>query len=240
MAYAPYPLTYTPEPTVCAGGPQAGTKILQAWICSSSPWKATFSDLGIFACRDIYGDWCPGCNHAALSSHASGRAGDSGCPVVAGGHPHGHALAAWLVKNHKILGIQEVIWARRRWTNQTQTWRDYDGVSPHLDHVHWSQNSTGARYTTLGRIQSVAPTTTAPNAPVPGRSPVFLVMQKSTGYLWLIESAGGAVSNGRQLGRRTRIPDAEESLAIGSDVPYLGAVSDGTFGLLAKDRTVYS
>lgn len=158
MAFAPFTPSYTPEPTSCSPtGAKTGTRILQDWICDDSPWASSFTDLGIFACRDIFGGWCPNCDLDNLSAHASGRAGDSGCKVITGGNPAGAALANWLVANADILGIQEVIWNRRRWTNQTRQWRTYNGVSPHLDHVHWTQNASGARYLTLARIRSVAP-----------------------------------------------------------------------------------
>ena len=155
MAFAPFLPVYTPEPSRCASGVQPGTAALQEWITEDSPWAAHLTDLGTFNCRKIAGTnrW---------SSHASGRAGDSGVRVMATGHPAGHALAAWLVKNAGMLGVQEVIWNRRRWDNQSRRWRAYTGVSPHLDHVHWAQNTSGARHTTTARIKSVAPNATPP------------------------------------------------------------------------------
>lgn len=158
VVFAPFVASYTPEPTRCSGGARTGTLLLQDWICDASPWASALTDLGVYACRDIYGGWCPDCNRNHLSPHASGRSGDSGCRVIRGGNPAGTALANWLVANHQVLGIQEVIWNRRRWTNQTLAWHDYGGVSPHVDHVHWSLNESGARYLTTARIESVAPT----------------------------------------------------------------------------------
>lgn len=167
VAFAPFKIVYTPEPISCSStGAKSGTRILQDWICDESPWADDFIDLGIFACRDVFGDWCPDCDYDNLSSHASGRAGDSGTVSKEAGD----ALAAFLVANHAVLGIQEVIWYRRRWTNQTLEWRDYDGLSPHTDHVHWAQNLAGALYLTRDRLLSVipgAPTPTPPQEALP-------------------------------------------------------------------------
>jgi hypothetical protein len=149
MAYAAFSTAYTPEPTRCAGGVKPGTRILQDWICDESPWAASFYDLGTYVCRTIAGS-------SKLSSHASGRAGDSGCKVDPAPNPAGTALANWLVANAPILGVQECIWNRRRWDNQSG-WDSYGGVSPHLDHVHWSLNTSGGTYLTRERILSVAP-----------------------------------------------------------------------------------
>lgn len=159
MVFAPFAPTYTPEPTRCSStGARSGTIVLQAWACEESPWAPDLWDVGIFACRDVFGGWCPRCNYAHLSAHASGRSGDSGHNIIDNhSHPSGLAYAAWLVANAAVLGIQEVISNRRRWDNQSKAWKTYSGVSPHIDHVHWTLNESGARYLTLDRILSVAP-----------------------------------------------------------------------------------
>jgi hypothetical protein len=163
MAYAAFSTAYTPEPTSCASGPKPGAVALQRWACDESPWGADLWDVGIYACRDVYGGWCPNCNRSALSAHASGRAGDSAHNIINGrSHPSGKAFAAWLVRNHAVLGVQEVISDYQRWTNQTREWRAYTGRSPHTDHVHWALNTSGGTYLTRGRILSVAPGQTAP------------------------------------------------------------------------------
>ena len=70
--------------------------------------------------------------------------------------------------------------------------------------------------------------------PIPIPSPtakgddVFLVTQKKTGNMWLMEE-----------GRRALVPSGEETLAKNSDIPYLGEVSDPFFGRLGADRKVY-
>lgn len=161
-----FPIVYTPEPTRPSGGPQPGTRTLQTWIVNEWDEADAVDDtdptnLGIYNPRDVCGnpwpDWeCKG------SQHASGRAGDDGFPVAPGGHPEGHKLAAWLVENHAELGIQEVIWAERRWHNDLPVlpharWPTYRGRSKHLDHVHWAQNSFGAAGLTIEMIRGVMP-----------------------------------------------------------------------------------
>jgi hypothetical protein len=178
-AFAPI---YTPEPTRCSGGPTPGALNLQDWICNRSPWRAAVTNLGIYNCRTIAGS-------RRLSSHASGRAGDSGVRIIPGGHPAGHELARWLVANAAVLGVQEVIWNRQRWDNQTRRWRPYTGVSPHLDHVHWALNTHGGRHLTEVRILSVAPRPAPPEpAPEPEEDDVqFIVKGDNSGEWWITD-----------------------------------------------------
>jgi hypothetical protein len=228
MAYAAFSTAYTPEPTSCASGPKPGAVALQRWACDESPWGADLWDVGIYACRDVYGGWCPNCNRSALSAHASGRAGDSAHNIINGrSHPSGKAFAAWLVRNHAVLGVQEVISDYQRWTNQTREWRAYTGRSPHTDHVHWALNTSGGTYLTRARILSVAPGQTVP-APIasPPEVDVFAVTQKSTGNVWLLED-----------GRRTLVPSGDRT-AVKAAVPHF-PVSDGFFDDLIRDRVRY-
>jgi hypothetical protein len=151
MAYTALSTSYTPEPYRCSGEATTGAIILQAWACDESPWRRDLWDVGIYNCRYIGGT-------NTLSQHASGRAGDSAHNIINGhSHPSGKVFANWLVQNHAILGIQEVISDYRRWDNQQQRWESYGGQSPHTDHVHWSLNTAGATYLTRARILSVAP-----------------------------------------------------------------------------------
>lgn len=163
-----YAALYTPEPSRPASGPQPGTLTLQRWIIDN--WDATDgvddtdpTNLGIYNPRDVCGNpWTgPGSWTCAGSQHARGAAGDDGFPRDKHrwptGHPEGTKLAHWLVAHHHQLGIQEVIWAGHRWTNQTLQWRTYNGRSDHYDHVHWAQTSTAARALTLADITAVAP-----------------------------------------------------------------------------------
>lgn len=68
-----------------------------------------------------------------LSLHACGRAHDVMIKNIAGGTVIANALA----KAGASLGIQEIIFNHRRWT-QARGWYKFTGPNPHTDHVHWS------------------------------------------------------------------------------------------------------
>lgn len=153
-----FPRTYTPEPSRPSGGPRPGTRVLLTYLVGEwddANYKDESQSLGIYNPRDVCGnqwpDWeCPG------SQHARGAAGDASLPVVRPrGHPEGHRMAAWLTEHHLDLGVQEVIWAGRRWTNQTGYWAAYGGRSDHFDHVHFAQNDAGADGLTLEMIRQI-------------------------------------------------------------------------------------
>lgn len=179
-----FPVVYTPEPARPSGGPQPGTRNLLGWIVSPEGWDAAdaFDDvdptnLGIYNPRDVCGNQWPFWECKG-SQHARGAAGDAGFPVVLpGGHAEGHKLANWLVANHRALGIQEVIWAERRWHNKLgviphSQWPKYIGRSKHYDHVHFAQNDAGAKGLTVAMIKAVAPAP-APPDPTPPAEPVY-------------------------------------------------------------------
>lgn len=155
-----FPVVYTKEPSSPATGPQPGTRALYDFINGTFDLAVAGDEihgLGIFNPRDIYGNPWPKWkgNPKKGSQHAAGRAGDSGVAVVPGGHPEGHRLAKWLVENHAALGIQEVIWAEHRWTNQRPDFVAYHGPSKHLDHVHWCQTDQASKQLTLAAIQAI-------------------------------------------------------------------------------------
>lgn len=85
----------------------------------------------------------------AISTHAVGRGVDwmtqAGTGPRLGRTPRevGDELAFRLVLAAEWIGVQEVIWYRRRWTKKTG-WRRYYGINQHLDHVHASQTPTAA------------------------------------------------------------------------------------------------
>lgn len=191
MAFAPFVTTYTPEPTRPASGPQPGALSLMDWVIAEWDDADAHDDadphnLGIFVPRDICHNLWPHWSCIG-SQHARGAALDVGFPDVGeGGHPEGWKYAHWLVANHAVLGVQEGIYARRRWTNQTLRWSDYHGPSPHLDHVHAALNASGARYLTRARIESVAP---RPPAPTPA-PPVAAAYQEDQAMFF--QAPGGS------------------------------------------------
>lgn len=189
-----YRAAYTPEPMKPSGGPQAGTLTLQRWIIDSFDAADNVDDqdpvnLGIYNPRDVCGNIWPHWECSG-SQHARGAAGDVGFPVTEEGHPEGYKLAGWLVTEHLNLGIQEVIWARRRWSNVTLTWKPYTGRSPHLDHVHWAQSAVAAALLTTREIEAAATRLTPespPSLPPPPLTPLETVM-----FIWVITDRPGA------------------------------------------------
>lgn len=71
---------------------------------------------------------------SAWSLHAVGRAMDLMVPST----DIGTFVANVVVAHADALGVGEVIFNRRRWTERTG-WHVYSGVNPHLDHVHIGQ-----------------------------------------------------------------------------------------------------
>lgn len=60
----------------------------------------------------------------------------------------GDAIAAYLWKHRKRLGVWYVIWNRRiiSMTYESSGWRTYSGANPHTDHVHVSFNNKPPTY----------------------------------------------------------------------------------------------
>lgn len=137
----PRVVTFDPVGARPSDGPEPGAIALQAAILKQfSPAK----NLGIYNPRDVCGNPWPKIK-CSLSTHAEGRAGDSGFPVIRPeGHPVGTILATTLVMHHEALGIQEVIWAGKCWTSKTEKWKPYKGRSDHFDHVHWTLTRASA------------------------------------------------------------------------------------------------
>lgn len=69
------------------------------------------------------------------SAHPKGLAADLVTDNLPNGKAVGDKLAAYAVANAAKYGITEVIWYRRIWS-PSKGWRDYNGPSPHTDHVH--------------------------------------------------------------------------------------------------------
>jgi hypothetical protein len=101
------------------------------------------TSLGIYNCRPVRGG-------TTRSIHSEGRAIDIGFPVLENEHgfeyanPLGHQLLKVLLKNAWGLGLQAIIWDRRWYSRSYPTGRDYNGVNPHIDHLHIEQAWNGA------------------------------------------------------------------------------------------------
>lgn len=76
------------------------------------------------------------------SSHPKGLALDMMIDNIPSGKAVGNALAAYAVANASAYGITEVIWYHRIWT-KARGWHEYNGPSPHTDHVHLTFSAQG-------------------------------------------------------------------------------------------------
>lgn len=110
----------------CTKGPTDGARGLMSWFL------AKFADdgglnAGIYNCRSVRGG-------STTSLHGEGRAADLAIrPYRAA---YGTMLADLLRRYSKELGIQCVIWNRKIWSGYYKDWRKYNGVNPHVDHLH--------------------------------------------------------------------------------------------------------
>lgn len=126
----------------CTGGPQPGVVALRNAVLRLF---TILGSLGIYNCRSVRGG-------GSLSTHGEGRGWDCRCNAnIPAEKKAGDELAALLVKFHKFLGIQRIIWNRRQWDTNTKAWRAYGGQSPHTDHLHielcWASASGPKRLT---------------------------------------------------------------------------------------------
>ena len=130
-----FPVVYD-QATRATGGPQPGTQAMAKWM------MATFgcTNLGIYNNRNVVGG-------TTKSTHAEGRGFDAGFPYHPGGTDQGWRLANWCVANHAEFGIQQVIYARRIWSNyrDAEGWRYYNGEAAHYEHVHIENTRQAAR-----------------------------------------------------------------------------------------------
>lgn len=129
------------EPTL---GPSPGAQALMKHTIEE--FGAT--NLGIYNNRPVRGG-------TSLSKHARGEAGDSGFPYTVGGVTEGWRLANWLLTFHRELGVQQVIYARKIWSNQRdqEGWRPYTGSAAHYEHVHWELTAQAAAELTTKMIR---------------------------------------------------------------------------------------
>lgn len=69
--------------------------------------------------------------------HEEGRAAD----IMTSNQAIGSRIADWLLRNARVLGVQQIIWHRGYWSSATprrgrSSFGAYTGRSPHIDHVH--------------------------------------------------------------------------------------------------------
>jgi hypothetical protein len=135
-----YDYTYAP-----ALGPSLGAKSLRDFLMA----EFECTNLGVYNYRTVVGG-------SSLSRHAAGAAFDGGFPYKVGGTESGWRMANWLIANHKALGIQQVIYSRRIWTNtkDAQGWRYYSGLAAHYEHVHVELTDAAAQHLTEHLIRT--------------------------------------------------------------------------------------
>ncbi len=115
--------------TKCAGKAEETTTLIQSFLITR---HAGMSNGGLYVCRKIEGS-------SALSTHATGRTGDTmtgtGAPTVA----MGFVMEQFRLFSRE-LGIQGLIYNRRKWfCNQGPLWTPYTGTNPHRNHGHWER-----------------------------------------------------------------------------------------------------
>jgi hypothetical protein len=94
------------------------------------------------------------CSIGGRSDHKEGRAYDW---ALDANNPSDRAIAdqflAWAVGpdgagvpagNAARLGVQYIIWDRQIWQSWSNSWKPYNGASPHTDHIHLSLSWDGA------------------------------------------------------------------------------------------------
>lgn len=133
-------VTYEAFDPPCALAPEPGTAALAAALLDT--WEISWS-LGILNCRPP-------------SIHSDGRAFDMALPMIDGrANPIGYEVVARVKAVAEQLGVQEAIYDRKRWSEHYPDSVYYGGISPHLDHIHFSQNKASARsltYATAKRL----------------------------------------------------------------------------------------
>lgn len=127
-----------------SGGPTRGA------IALRDHWREVtgLGDLGIYNPRKVRG------SRTTWSTHASGRAVD----FAANAHDPSQAAKAehyiqFLIRHSTSFQVQYLIWDRKCWRSG-QGWRNYQGTSPHTDHVHVELNIDGGQNLTLQKLRT--------------------------------------------------------------------------------------
>lgn len=140
----------------CTKGPEPGATALKDWCVKYYP---PARNGGIFNCRTVRGSSAP-------SIHGEGRAIDIMFPVVNGaGHPEGQKLFEHLANHAHDLGLQAIIWNRRIYSARSPKGRSYNGVNPHVDHLHIEMVRASAKSLTPARISAILGTSAAVRPP---------------------------------------------------------------------------
>ena len=130
MAEWTWPDGYDPSGTECSSGPQPGLVALQGWLDDN---RYRGHSGGIYNCRPVRGG-------TSLSLHGEGRALDW---MTSGAD--GDQVLDLLATRGRQLGIQFIIWNRRKYGPRYPAGAPYSGASPHTDHLHIEMTWAAAR-----------------------------------------------------------------------------------------------
>lgn len=133
----------------CSGKAQSGTVATMQYLINKFPQTHS---MGIYSCRYIGGT-------SKWSDHACGRAGDCGVPTTSSGlaiPSVGNPIVLFLIKYSSQLGIVEIIYNRVIYDAISPSGRYYGGVSPHRNHIHYSQAMAKAKSLTYASIVAFA------------------------------------------------------------------------------------
>ena len=156
----------------CSGRPMPGALALYSWL--QSRWPAGHS-MGIYNCRPVRG-------RQSMSVHSEGRAVDFGMPVHGGrAHPQGVEIVRALGAEGDRWGVQAVIWDRRIWSRRSPEGRPYNGVNPHIDHLHIELNRRGALSLTVDDLGGLPSGPVRPTVRRGDRGPHVEVLQGLVG-----------------------------------------------------------
>lgn len=127
-----------------SGGPTRGA------IALRDHWREVtgLGDLGIYNPRRVRG------SSTTWSIHASGRAVDFAANAnKADQKAKADDYCAFLIRHAVSFQLQMLIWDRRSWRSG-RGWRNYQGVSPHTDHIHAELNIDGGQNLTLAKLRT--------------------------------------------------------------------------------------
>jgi len=149
-----------------------GALALYSWL--QGRWPAGHS-MGIYNCRPVRG-------RQSMSVHSEGRAVDFGMPVHGGrAHPQGVEIVRALGAEGDRWGVQAVIWDRSIWSRRSPEGRPYNGVNPHIDHLHIELNRRGALSLTVDDLGGLPSGPVRPTVRRGDRGPHVEVLQGLVG-----------------------------------------------------------
>lgn len=138
--------------TPCAGRAQPGSAALLKALIDIYGESHGASSFGIYVCRNVRGRNSP-------SMHGDGRALDLKVPTGDGGKSalkKNYEIVENLVKNAGPLGLQFLVFDRKKWGKKYSLSGDYyGGAHPHHDHLHVEQTRAISKSLTYDKARSL-------------------------------------------------------------------------------------